>query len=128
MEPSFLAARIISFFFILMGIAMFVSSVDYEKLFDDLVNSPSSLFIVGFINVVLGMILVHSYTLLLSSWTFLIALLGWIMLIKGAFIILTPKSLHYFKGMAKHAKLIAPLIILIGVLYGYFGFFNPVPI
>jgi len=74
----------------------------------------------------IGLVLVLTHNVWVWDWMVIITVLGWAALIKGAVILLLPKSMEYFQGWFKTKTLlmIASLVaIILGVVLGYFGFF-----
>jgi hypothetical protein len=80
---------------VIVGITLFNKSY-FNAVMTDLGNSKGLLWITGFITFVMGTVIVALYNVWSADWRVLVTLLGWLTVIKGAFIMLFPSSMTLF--------------------------------
>ena len=80
---------------VIVGITLFNKSY-FNAVMTDLANSKGLLWITGFITFVMGTAIVALYNVWSADWRVLVTLLGWLTVIKGAFIMLFPSSMTLF--------------------------------
>jgi len=122
MELSIFIAKIIAFLYLAAGVAALRGVIDFAKIVDDYNKSPALTFMSGLFALIVGMIIIKYHNIWVKDWTVVITLLGWISAVKGVMFIAFPDSLKLFKGMYKNTKAWGVLMILIALVFGYFGF------
>jgi predicted MFS family arabinose efflux permease len=122
MELSVFVAKIIALLYLAAGVAALRGVINFAKIVDDYDKSPAFTFMSGLFALILGMLLIKYHNIWVKDWTVLITIFGWAAAIKGVLFIAFPDSLKLFKGMFKVTKAWGVLMLLIGVLFGYFGF------
>lgn len=122
MELSIFAARILAVIYISIGISIVSGGLNLAKLIEDFSKSTALSFMTGFMVVIVAGILLQYHHDWPTDWTILVTIIGWVALIKGLFLLTFPKSILYFKGMVKNGQPWGFALILIGLLFGYFGF------
>lgn len=125
MELSILIARIMAVIYLSASLGGFFSQDYYRRLSDDMYKNAGLTYMIGFLAVVVGFLIVHYHNLWGRDWTVLITVIGWLALIKGVLIIVFPKFLQRLSRpfLTDSALKIIPYITLsIGLLFGYFGF------
>jgi hypothetical protein len=85
-------------------------------------RSQGLTFTSGFFTLVFGMVLVTFHNLWVKNWIVLITIVGWMALLKGIMLIMFPKAISHFKGMYKNIKVWGIIMLVLGLLFGYFGF------
>ena len=123
MELSILIAKILGLTYIAAGVAAISGKIEYPKMVEDFENSPGLTYLAGFVALIFGVILTHHHNLWVKDWRFMITLVGWLSLIKGIVLIAFPQSLSHFKGWYKDARIWGIIMIILGAILGYFGFF-----
>lgn len=122
MELSIFIAKIIALIYLSVGVAALRGVTNFGKIVDDYYKSPALIFMSGLFALILGMIVIKYHNIWVKDWTVVITLFGWAATIKGVLFIAFPDSLKLFKGMYKNTKAWGILMILISVIFGYFGF------
>ena len=122
MELSIVVAKFLSLLYLAAGISAFSGQTTYQKILKDLMSSRAASFTLGFIGLIAGVILVHYHNIWVKDWIVLITIVGWASLIKGFMLIAYPDSLGWFKSWYKDARAFGILAIIIGLIFGYFGF------
>jgi len=127
METSILIAKIIGIIYFSFGIGILFNKKYYSKTFKNLLEDSTYLVLGGILAVIFGLLIIEFHNNWDENWTVIITVIGWIALFKGVFILAFPKSLNIFKPLFEtdmFNKFLAPLIILFGIIFIYFGFFK----
>ncbi len=122
MELSFLVAKILALTYVTAGIAALSGKITFSKIVEDFEKSQGLTFISGFITLIIGMLLVTYHNIWVKDWTVLITIIAWISLLKGIMLIIFPQSISSFKGWYKNTRIWGIFMIIVGLLFGYFGF------
>ena len=125
METSILIAKIISVIYLSFGVGLIFNTSFYKKGIEKLLDSASFTILAGMIAVIIGIVIIEFHNIWEKNWTIVITIIGWIALIKGILLLTFPKSMVFFKPMFQLEnlyKFLAPLVILFGLIFAYFGF------
>lgn len=122
MDLSILTAKILALTYLAAGIAALTGKLTFSKIVEDFERSAGLTFVTGFITLILGMLLVNYHNIWVKNWTLLITLIGWTALIKGLWLIAFPRSISRFKNYYKNTRAWGILMLAIGSLFAYFGF------
>lgn len=125
MELSILIAKITSVLYLSAALGAVFSRDYYRKLLDDLFKNAALTYLMGFIAVILGFLIVNFHNTWNKDWTVLITILGWLAMLKGVLIIACPRfvqgySKPIFEG--RGLRLFPFIAAFVGLLFGYFGF------
>jgi len=125
MEASIFIARIVSVIYFTMGLGMLINSSYYRKAFERMMQESGVLFMGGYMGILLGFMLVTAHNVWVKDWPVLITIIGWALLIKGIILLTLPGTMirlthPLLKG--KHFHTIAVVALILGVVFGYFGF------
>jgi len=72
---------------------------------------------------VVGFLIVSNHNVWVQDWTVLVTIIGWLALLKGVLIFLAPKFLIKLSAsILKKTNLIGLCAIILGLVFGYFGF------
>lgn len=125
METSILIAQIIAIVYLSFGVGILISGDYYKKELIKFFDNSPCIIIGGIFAIVCGSLIIHFHNIWVANWTVLITILGWLAVIKGISLIAFPKTLMMFKPMFEAEnlyKILAPIIILLGLVFGYLGF------
>ena len=122
MELSILVARILALTYIAAGIAALSGKINFNKIVEDFEKSQGLTFLAGFITLIIGMLLVQYHNIWVKNWTVLITIIGWMSLLKGIMLIAFPRFISSFKGWYKNTRIWGIFMIVLVILFGYFGF------
>jgi hypothetical protein len=125
METSIFIAKIIATIYLSFGAGLLFSGNYYKKEMAKLLDNSALMIFGGFMAIILGLLVIENHNYWVKNWTVLITIIGWIALIKGIFLLAFPRSLNFFKPMltAEYSmKFLAPLVIIFGLVFAYFGF------
>ena len=123
MELSVLVARILALTYISTGIAALSGKITFGKVVESFEKSSGLTFISGFITLAFGMVLITYHNVWVKSWIVLITIIGWMSLLKGFMFIIFPQAISSFKGMYKNNRVWGAIMLVFGLLFGYFGIF-----
>ncbi len=116
--------QLLALIYVLIGISMIFNSSFYKKLFEDMVQSKSFLFISWLLAFVLGFVLLLYYPDINFSKEWLIALIWYLSLIKGMFLLVFPRCFtKLVKFVLKYYNVYWPLVLLLWLILIYIGFF-----
>lgn len=124
MELSFLAAKVLCLTYLSAGVAALTGKITYSKVIEDFERSPGLAFISGFLALIIGVVLVHYHNHWVRNWTVLITIVGWLSLLKGIMLVAWPQSIAHFKGWYKNTSTWGGIMIVLGLVFGYFGFLS----
>ena len=125
MELSILVARIIALVYLSASLGGFLSGDYHRRLWDDMYKNAALMYLMGFLAVIVGCLMVHYHNRWVGDWTVLIAIIGLLSLAEGTFIIVLPK---YFQRATASFRTEMFLTIVpygtlaMGLLFAYFGF------
>ena len=125
MELSILIAKVVSVIYLSASLGSFFSKDYYLRISEDMCKNAALTYMMGFVTVIFGFLIVNYHNLWGSDWTVLITIIGWLSLIKGVILIVSPKFLQslYEPFLTERALKIIPYVTLsLGLLFGYFGF------
>lgn len=105
------------------GVGALLGNMKFESLVKDFEKSPGLTYLAGFITVIIGLLIVGQHNVWQKDWTVLVTIIGWAALIKGVFLIAFPNQLSMFNGLYKKNSMWGVLLIILGVLFGYLGFY-----
>ncbi|MDO3695767.1 hypothetical protein QVZ41_13035 [Wenyingzhuangia sp. chi5] len=127
MNNSILIARVLMALYLIFGFGMLMNQTYYKQEINKLLLKPTFVLLSGFLAITCGVIIVSVHPNWSDDWTVMITLFGWGILIKGAFFVIAPKQTQKIKYTLSKSQSIAPITILLlvlGLLFGYYGFLN----
>ena len=125
MELSILIAKIASVVYLSAALGGFFSPDYYRRLYRDMYKNAALTYMMGFIAILVGFLIVNYHNSWGRDWTVLITITGWLALIKGVLIMVFPKFFQRLSELFltdRALKIIPYVTLSIGLLFGYFGF------
>jgi len=125
MELSVLIAKILAVIYLSVALGAMFSANYYRRLIDDLFNNAGLTYISGFLALIVGFLIVTYHNLWGRDWTVLITIVGWLALAKGVLLIAFPEFVRSYSRpvfTGKGLKAFPYIAIVLGLLFGYFGF------
>ena len=125
MELSILIAKITSIIYLAVTLGALCSADHYRKVLDDMFDNAALTYMMGFSAVIAGFLIVNYHNIWRANWTVLVTLLGWLALIKGVLIIAFSRFMQSLSNLilkGRGFKIFPYAAILVGLLFGYFGF------
>jgi len=124
METSILIAKIFAVVYVVVGLGMLLNYGYFKKMLNEMMKSAGFLYLGGIMALLAGFLIVNFHNVWVWDWTVIITVLGWLALLKGALLLLLPKTMVAFTRLFTNILWVAVVFVLVmaGVL-GYFGFF-----
>lgn len=126
METSLLIAKILCIIYLTVGIGLVLNRSYYKNAFIELLENKAFLFLGGWIAIVAGVSLINYHNLWVNDWRVIITLIAWIALIKGILLFAFPKIMPLYKPLFLRPRVldfITLLVVVLGLFFGYLGFF-----
>ena len=126
MPTSVFLAKLLGPILLVTGVAMLVNRKDLDALAQELLRSRALLFLLGFIDLSVGLALVLTHNVWVADWRIIITLLGWLLLVRGAVRLLIPDQIKAFATTflrntnAVTGSLAA--VTVLGLVLCYFGY------
>ncbi|MBT4722711.1 hypothetical protein HN958_02000 [Candidatus Falkowbacteria bacterium] len=127
MFVSLYLAKIFGLLFIIFAIGIILNVKHYRKVTRNLIKDEESLFVVGFISTLIGLLLVNYHNYWGFDWYVLITIFGWMSLLKGLFMIIFPKQFYKQLKWFTNEKYILPasiVMMIVGFYLVYISFFS----
>lgn len=127
MDNSILLARFIGPFIIVIGVGLLCNTKVFRQIVEDFFKNAALVYMSGLITFVAGLSIVLFHNIWAADWRTIITVFGWLTFIKGAWLIVLPRTLvRVIDVYAKNIKLLViPWIIMLAI--GFFltvkGFF-----
>ena len=126
MELTLLLAKMFGAYFVIMALAIFMRKQEWKNFFHEFLNNKHVSFVLGFLILVLGMILVSIHNVWDAGFnTTLITVFAWLTLIKGISFFLLPRKVFdrwvkYFLGKGFTSWMTG--VFVLGVYLLMFGY------
>ena len=120
MALSFLLAKVIGIFMILMGLVLWIRQKQLQSAVKELSNNEALILLTGIINLIMGLLVVYSHNYWNTLWLSIISLVGWSMLLKGVFALFFPKAFKYMGHSLLKVKWIYPVAGLFFIVLGLY--------
>lgn len=129
MPLTYLIAQLIGIFCLVVGAAILVQKKDFVAIVDELVKSPALLYILGFISLLLGLLVVLTHDVWNAGFLpLIVTLLGWIMVLRGvSALFISHGTLMRWIRLARIeqlAWLYAAILLVFGAYLTYAGFMH----
>lgn len=121
MEVSILISKIFGTMYLALGIGLIVSKDYYKKMFDKLFDNSPVIYLISFILVILGWVMIYNHNTFNNDWTDIITVMSWLVLLKGILLLIYPTYIYSFKPLLG-SKFIIVLVLIIGLIFANFGF------
>ena len=117
MDNSILLAKFIGPYIMAIAIGLLFNLKTYQKIMGDFFKNAALVYVTGLITFVAGLAIVLFHNLWVLDWRVIVTLFGWNMLIKGAWLIISPDTSTKMATLfAKNSKLvIIPWIIMLTI-------------
>ena len=126
MPTSIFLAKLIGPVVALAGLAMLVNRKELEALVQEFLRSRALLFLLGLLDVAIGLAIVLTHNVWVADWCIIITLLGWLLLGRGAVRLLIPDQAKSFgaKLLKNENAMIGSfaVVLVLGLVLTYFGY------
>jgi hypothetical protein len=117
METVNFLAELWGFLLIIIGLSFLINPKHVKTIFH-LIEDEKNVLLIGLINAVAGILLILTYNIWDSTWHVLISLLGWLVLVRGAFILFLPNQTQKIVEKVRSKMNLVPIILVVCVLLG----------
>ena len=126
MDVSKFLSKVIGIYLIVVSVSMFTNMQLFMENVNALIHQPQSMFVAGFMTLIIGIMMVVSHNIWRWNWQGLITLIGWITLLKAVSIVLYPQFIDQattlFMQNINVAYATAGIDFVIGFILSYIGF------
>jgi uncharacterized membrane protein len=126
MDTSILLARLIGPYIIVIGASLILNQKIFRQIIEDFPKNPSLVFVTGLLTFVTGLATVLFHNIWVADWRLIITIFGWLVLIKGVFLVVLPGTLiKATKIYSDNFKLVLipwGVMILIGIFLTIKGY------
>ena len=124
--------QIISLVYLSIGIGILINPGFYKKLFEDITENASALYLGGIMALAFGYLIVAFHNTWTKDLSVIITIIGWIALVKGILILVQPKIIITLsKAIMKKESILkieAIVVIILGLAFSGLGFCPKSPI
>jgi len=110
--------QLIGLIYLAVGIGILIHPEFYKKLLADFSQNLSASYLGGIIALVIGYVLVFYHNTWSYNWPVIITIIGWMSLVKGLWILISPSSAF---DMAKALKRNKVYLLVCGAILAVFG-------
>ena len=93
LDSAVYLASVFGPFLVILGLWMILYSKNLVKIWASFKTTPSAFFLMGAINLLLGLFIISHYNFWSWSKSFLVTLLGWVLIIRGVMAFFVPQVL-----------------------------------
>ena len=127
METSVFIAKMFGIFCLAAAAGMMINRQFYRKFMEDYANNTALIFFSGMFAIMVGTAIVLLHNVWAANWTVIITFIGWAALLKGAWLIVFPRSVAgVMQAYLKNDTLLTVHLIfafIFGAVLTFFGFF-----
>lgn len=128
MENALILARVLGPMLVIVSVGLLLNPKAYREVAEEFVQSRALLYLGGFMALAGGLVVLQLFHAWRADWTVVVTIIGWLMLIKGAALIIIPGPLAALAGAWRKAGalIVAQGLVLLaaGVWLSYRGFFG----
>ncbi len=124
MDISNYLAEVWGISIVIVSLALLIKDKHIKSLFAK-IETEESLFLWGFISLIIGLAMVLSYNVWTQSWQVIITILGWLALLKGLALLFLPEYIKKWAKKMENAPFLSYaliIMVLIGLVITYLGF------
>ena len=121
MQLAIIMARVVAVIYVVSGIGIVLNKVDFERISDEIFNSPTLSFFSGILSIILGIVLIQYHNIWIWNWSIIITISNWMLLFGGIVFILYPSILVKISKMYKQKPVMGIFMIIFGIIIGLLG-------
>jgi hypothetical protein len=126
MDISKFLSKVIGLYEVIIGLVMLKNMNLFASNIQAMINDEPLMIYIGCVTLIMGLLMVVSHNIWQWSWQVMVTIVAWIVLIKGAAILLFPHSMDQITmqfvmnpGLAYTSAIFE---MIIGLIFCYFGF------
>ena len=125
MDKAIWLAGVFGPFFTIWGLWMLLYSENLIKVMTSIKSTPGAFYLMGMLNLLLGLFIVNMYNVWMWHPAVLVTLLGWVLLIRGVLALFVPQLLiKYTMTSHKGMRAIGLIPLVWGLALWWFAFFR----
>lgn len=123
LDSSVAIASVFGPYMVIAGLWMLLFSANLMKIWSSLRSTPAAFFLMGAINLLLGLYIINQYNVWTWNKALLVTILGWVFLVRGLLALFLPQVLvKYTMTEASLAKVIGLVPFLWGLVLCWVAF------
>jgi len=126
MQTSIFLAKLMGPILALAGLAMLINRKELEALAQEFLRSRALFFLLGLVDLGVGLAIVLTHNVWVADWRIIITLLGWFLLVRGAVRVLIPDQIKPFGvKLLKNTNVVTGSVavtLVLGLVLSYFGY------
>ena len=126
MQTSIFLAKLIGPIVLVAGIAMLVNRKELDAIAQELLRSRLLFFLLGLIDLSIGLAIVLTHNVWVADWRLIITLLGWLLIVRGAVRMLVPDRAKTLGAkLLKNTNAVTGSLAataVLGLVLSYFGY------
>ncbi len=129
MDVSIFLAKVIGLYFVIVSLLLLLNPERFRLFSEKFLENEIQIFSTALFTLILGILMVVSHNVWVYDWRVFVTVIGWITLIKGILLLLSPS---FFFGWAPkfynrvNLRFFGVLYLLIGFFFCWKGFNPPV--
>ena len=133
MSLTIFLGQIFGLYLFITSLVMLIQHKFIKKVMAEIVKSASTLFLIGIMTLILGIICVIIHNIWVPGWEIIITIIAWLIFLKGLFLLFLPKTAdncikYVFQkhklDLYKHIKWFNWVCLLLGIYLIYMTFFK----
>ena len=124
MATSLYLAQVIGWYLVIMGALMFLKFDAIKSVMREIIAKRELIFIIAFMTLILGLLMVCAHNRWLWGWPVIITLLSWLTLIAGIFRLFFPKLVVSMGTKMLNAKLYIKTSSIVMMILGIYLLFE----
>ena len=118
MQTSLFLGKVIGPVLVIVSAGALLNRRHFEKIVEDMANTPVELFFFGLVALILGCLLVRVHNVWTADWRLLVTLVGWSLVLRGLWASLAPRSMAAFVMRFMERRRLVTAALLANVLLG----------
>jgi len=127
MESSVFFARVLGPYFVIIALGLIFNLKNYQKVTEDFFKNSALVYLGGIMAFFFGIFIILLHKLWTAGWEVFITILGWLGVVKGAFLIILPgKAAEMANFYKKNTGLLighSLVILVLGIFLTVMGYF-----
>lgn len=123
---SLILAKIFGLYFIVIGLSFIFTPSRFRRIYQQVAKDENFLLLGGMFALLIGAFVISVHNEWKWSWAVIITILGWWSFIKGAGLLIYPKSIQYFAFIQNRSDMFYQIVslgyIILGAFLLYKGF------
>lgn len=124
MDLSLYLAKVLGLYLVIKGVAGLANLKYYMRLISEIIRNEALIVFAAAIELLFGLAIVVAHNVWVADWQVVITLVGWVMILKGSFLLSPKAAAHWMKQCATENILMTGGIVAValGTFLVYIGF------